>query len=308
MISVLILTKNEEQDLPGCLHSLKWCDDVHVFDSFSEDRTVSIALDGGAKVRQRQFDGYATQRNKALELTHFKYDWIFILDADERIPAELVPKLFTHVKQAPKTTNAFRIRRKDYFLDRWLKHAQISPFYIRLIRKGNAQYHREINEVLEVAGKIEDIDGYFDHYPFSKGIQHWLAKHNQYSSMEARRWMDEHGGVVKFSLSKAFFAKDFNERRFHQKGLFYKLPARPVIKFLYMVIGRRAFLDGRAGLTYATLQSIYEYFIVLKTRELIAQGKSGRSEYEFSASLKPVQKQRTSMAELEHSQSDMKNL
>jgi glycosyltransferase involved in cell wall biosynthesis len=308
MISVLILTKNEEKDLPGCLNSLKWCDDIHVFDSFSDDRTVSIAKSSGASVRQRHFDGYATQRNNALETASFKHNWIFILDADERIPSDLVPKLFSHVKRAPETTSAFRIRRKDYFLDRWLKHAQISPFYVRLIRKGNARYHREINEVLEVNGKIEDIDGYFDHYPFSKGIQHWLAKHNQYSSMEAKRWMDEQGGVVKFSLAKALFAKDFNERRFHQKGYFYKLPARPLIKFLYMIIGKRAFLDGRAGLTYATLQSIYEYFIVLKTKELIATQKDGRVEYEINTSYKPVQEQRTSMAELEHSQNGMKNL
>jgi hypothetical protein len=71
-----------------------------------------------------------------------------------------------------------------------------------------------------------------------------------------------------FRLSRALFAKDFNERRRHQKALFYRMPARPLIKFLYMMIWRRAFLDGRAGVTYAVLQSIYEYFIVLKTREL----------------------------------------
>jgi hypothetical protein len=71
-----------------------------------------------------------------------------------------------------------------------------------------------------------------------------------------------------FSLLKAFTAKDFHERRFHQKEFFYRLPLRPVIKFLLLYIAKRGFMDGRAGLTYAMLQSIYEYFIVLKTREL----------------------------------------
>ena len=74
-------------------------------------------------------------------------------------------------------------------------------------------------------------------------------------------------------MLKAFTAKDFNERRFHQKELFYRLPFRPVIKFLILYIGKRGFLDGHAGLTYAILQSIYEYFIVLKTRELEAQDR-----------------------------------
>ena len=80
--------------------------------------------------------------------------------------------------------------------------------------------------------------------------------------------MDERSGNIKFSISKALFSKDFGEKRFNQKGLFYKLPGRPLIKWLYMVFWRMAFLDGRAGITYATLQSIYEYFIILKTREL----------------------------------------
>lgn len=89
--------------------------------------------------------------------------------------------------------------------------------------------------------------------------------------MEAQRWLEEHVGNVDFSFSKALFSKDFSERRYHQKGIFYKLPARPLIKFFYMVFGRLAFLDGRAGLTYASLQAIYEYFIVLKTKELMDQ-------------------------------------
>jgi hypothetical protein len=86
--------------------------------------------------------------------------------------------------------------------------------------------------------------------------------------MEAERWLEEQEGEFSFSWAKALFSKNFTDRRYHQKGLFYRLPGRPLIKFLYMMIGRRAFLDGRAGIVYASLQSIYEYFIVLKQREL----------------------------------------
>ncbi|WP_134090044.1 glycosyltransferase family 2 protein [Olivibacter sp. XZL3] len=274
MVSVLILTKNEEQDLPGCLASVAWCDDIHVFDSFSEDRTVEIAKAAGAQVIQRKFDGYASQRNAAMTIPSFKYDWLFILDADERIPEALKVEIEVKLRTCPEEVKGFRIRRRDFLGKTWLKHAQISPFYIRLVRRGYAGYHREINEVMEVNGQVVDLQSYFDHYPFSKGYQHWLDKHNVYSSMEAKRWMEEHEQQLHFSWKKALFSKDFNEKRYHQKGLYYKIPGRPLIKWLYMMFWRRAILDRRAGLTYATLQSIYEYFIVLKTKELISKQRS----------------------------------
>ena len=269
MISVLILTKNEEQDLPVCLASIDWCDDIHVFDSFSSDSTIELATLFGASVTQRKFDGYSTQRNAALSGLDYKYNWILILDADERIPLPLVDEMYKRINAASDEVNGFRIRRRDFLGKTWLKYAQLSPFYVRLVRKNKAHYHREINEVLEVEGMVEQLNGYFDHYPFSKGYTHWLDKHNLYSTMEAQRWVEEHEGKIEFSIKKALFSKDFSEKRYHQKGLFYKIPGRPIMKWLYMVVIRRAFLDGRAGLTYATLQSIYEYFIVLKTRELL---------------------------------------
>jgi hypothetical protein len=159
-----------------------------------------------------------------------------------------------------------RLRRRDIWWGRWLKHAQISPFFIRLVRVGRARYEREINEVLRVDGDIVDLREPFDHFPFSKGLDHWLAKHNVYSRMEAE--LIAHGGAVVCSWRTALLGADFNERRVHQKALFYRMPARPLVKFLYMVVWRRALLDGWPGVRYAILQSIYEYMIVLKVREL----------------------------------------
>ncbi|BAV04294.1 Glycosyltransferase involved in cell wall bisynthesis [Filimonas lacunae] len=276
MVSVLILTKNEEQDIADCLKSVAWCDDVHVFDSFSDDKTLDIAQSFGAKISQRKFDGYASQRNAALTTLNYLHDWIFILDADERIPADLVSEIRQVLPVTTPGTAGFRIRRRDFLGKRWLKHAQISPFYIRLVRKGKASYHREINEVIEVEGEVKDLNYYFDHYPFSKGYAHWLHKHNQYSSMEAARWIEEHKGNFNFSWKKALLSKDFSEKRYHQKGIFYKMPFRPFIKWMYMVVARRSFLDGKEGITYATLQSIYEYFIVLKTKEQMQVENNGR--------------------------------
>src|SRR5690606_17567857 len=116
--------------------------------------------------------------------------------------------------------------------------------------------------------------GYLDYYTFSKGFRYWLQRHLCYTDMEAAMFLEDMGKGTNFSLQKALFSKDFTEKRYHQKGLFYKMPGRPFIKWLYMVLWRRAFLDGIAGTTYATLQSIYEYFIVLKTKELVSKQNS----------------------------------
>jgi len=274
MISVIILTLNEAQDLAGCLTSVNWCDDVHVFDSFSSDTTVEIATTSGARVVQRRFDNYASHRNAALELQTLRHKWVLFLDADERMTEGLHREMHEAVEHAAPEVGAFRLRRRDYFMGRWLKHAQISPFYVRLLRRGAARYERGINEVARVHGRIHDLQHHFDHFPFSKGLAHWVDKHNRYSTMEAHCALATQRGDVSFSPWRAFFARDFNERRFHQKELFYRLPARPLIKLFYMLMVRGAILDGRPGIRYALLQAAYEWLIVLKSQEMVDQGSA----------------------------------
>jgi glycosyltransferase involved in cell wall biosynthesis len=267
MISVLILTRNEQHDLPGALESVAWSDDVHVFDSFSTDNTVEIARQACATVHQRVFDDYATHRNAALTSISFKHAWVFLLDADERPTTELSREMQQLALAAPDELSGFKLRRRDFLFGTWLKHAQISPYYIRLVRPEHSHYSRAINEVLEVNGFVGDLSYPLDHYPFSKGIAHWVAKHNLYSTMEAELIHNQQG-LRRPSLSTALRHPDFHIRRMHQKAIFYRLPGRPIIKWLYMVFIRGAILDGAAGLTYATLQSFYEYMIVIKTKEL----------------------------------------
>ncbi|XHM83126.1 glycosyltransferase family 2 protein [Hydrogenophaga sp. ANAO-22] len=265
-VSVLILTRNEQQDLPGCLASVAWSDDVHVLDSLSTDRTREIAREAGAQVTERAFDGYASQRNAGLRLP-FRHPWLLVLDADERVPPALAREIEAFVQGAGTHVDvaAARMRRRDIWWGTWLRRSQISPFYVRLLRPERARYEREINEVLVVDGPIADLAQPFDHYPFSKGLDHWLDKHNTYSRMEAQLILSR--SVPQPSWRTALFGADFNERRVHQKAIFYRLPARPLIKLAYMLVWRRGVLDGVAGIRYALLQTIYEYLIVLKVKE-----------------------------------------
>lgn len=275
MISVLILTKNEEKDLPDCLASVAWCDDVHVFDSGSADRTCEIARRHGASVSTRTYPegskifggDESAHRNWGLRNIEFKHPWTLLLDADERVTDGLRAAI-ADAMTVPGEYVAFRIQRRDFFRERWLKHVQSSPFYLRLFRPEKMRYQRAVNCVSIADGPIGSIKGYLDHYPFSKGMSHWLDRHNSYSTLEARQVMQNRRERAGFSWVKAFTAADFHERRFHQKELFYRLPLRPLTKFMLLYVGKRGFLDGGAGFTYALLQAMYEYMIVLKIREL----------------------------------------
>lgn len=275
MISILIPTKNEERDLPGCLESVAWSDDIHVYDSHSTDGTAAIAQASGAHVTRRPdqdltvaFGGNeAEHRNWALTNIPFKYPWVLHIDADERVTPELAANLLGAAK-APGSCVAYRVQRRDFFFDTWLKHVQASPYYIRLFEHAQLRYERLINPVARVNGTVGEVAGFLEHYPFSKGIAHWIARHNSYSTFEAQQILANRRAQPSWSIRKALTADDFNERRYHQKELFYRFPARPLLKFMLLYVGKGGFLDGRAGLTYAMLQAMYEYMIVLKTREI----------------------------------------
>lgn len=285
MISVLILTKNEEQDLPGCLASVKWCDDIHVYDSFSDDKTVELATSAGAKVTQRKFDNWSAHQNWGLENINFKHPWVLYIDADERVSADLYNSLQLLDLQKSEHV-AYEIRRRDFAWNGvWLKHAQISPFYIRLFRPEKMHYERLVNPVSLPQGSVGRADGYLDHYPFSKGFKFWFNRHLNYANLEATMRINEIGAGKEFSINKALFSKDFSEKRYHQKGIFYKLPGRPLIKWFYMMFIRGAFIDGKAGVTYAMMQSIYEYFIILKTKEIISDNMKNKQTDIFISSI-----------------------
>lgn len=265
-VSVLILTLNEEINLEACLEALSWSDDIVVYDSLSTDRTVQIAEGRGARVVRRAFDNWSTHQNWAVANIEFRHPWVLYLDADERCSPDLRDEI-RRVALPEAAESAFRIRRKDFFMGRWLKRAQLYPVWIvRLFRPRNIRYERLVNPVARVDGPTGVIQAHIDHYPFSHGVGHWLARHNQYSDMEA---IEAAKLRDSFDLdARALWSRDPNERRRALKEIFQRMPGRPLIKFLYCYVWRRGFLDGRAGFTYAVLQAMYEYMISCKLIEI----------------------------------------
>ena len=266
MISIVILTLNEELNLPGCLESVKWSDDIVVYDSFSSDRTVEIARAAGVRVVQRKFDNYAAQRNAALSEVQYKYNWVLMVDADERWPESIFKEIDEALGQGDGNITIYNFLRYDMFLGRWLKRSNGYPTWVgRLMKIGRVTINREINEEYHTDGKNGYLKTHFVHYPFNKGIAYWFERHNRYSTMEAQALVEEVRAEMDW---RGLCSSVPNIRRKALKQLAYRIPGRPFLVFVYLTVFRLGFLDGVPGLTYATLRMFYEFMIDLKVKEL----------------------------------------
>lgn len=272
-VSVIVLTFNEEINLPRCLESLRWCDDVVVLDSFSTDATTEIARNSGVRLFQRKFDDYATQRNYALKEVEYQHPWVLMVDADEVVPEKLVQEIGEVLASCKEEVTLFRMRRKDFFLGQWIKHSSSYKelWFGRLMRIGRVWVERAINEEFHTDGKVALLHSSVLHYPFNKGFHSWLEKHNKYSSMEAELKFHQGGYQWKWS---DFWHADPAKKRKALKALVYSLPGRPLVMFIGRYLVKGGVMDGRAGFTYCILKTIYEYMIDCKVREL-ARRKQG---------------------------------
>jgi hypothetical protein len=151
-------------------------------------------------------------------------------------------------------------------MGRWIKRSSCYPTWFgRFFRTGQVRVEREINEEYHTDGEIGHLQEHLTHYPFNKGISYWFERHNRYSTMEVEALVQEVS--ASFCVSE-LFSRDPVVRRKALKQLAYRLPGRPFIVFAYLYFARLGFLDGRAGLTYASMRSVYEYMIDLKVKEL----------------------------------------
>jgi glycosyltransferase involved in cell wall biosynthesis len=265
-VSALVLTLNEEINLPNCLESLSWCDDIVVLDSYSTDRTEEVARSAGARFIQRKFDNYATHRNFGLNEIEYKHLWVLMLDADEVIPPELREEIQNIIKIADDETCLYLVRRKDFFMGSWIRRSCGYPTWAaRLLKVGRVSIEREINEEYHTDGKVGFLKEHFLHYSFNKGFHAWFEKHNRYSTMEAELLAENASTEINW---RDIFISDPVLRRKAIKSFVYKLPGRPFLVFLALYIIRGGFLEGRAGLTFCLLRSFYEFMINCKMREI----------------------------------------
>lgn len=268
-VSVVILTFNEQVNIRDCIRSCAWCDDVHVLDSGSTDRTVEIARSMGAKVHHNPFRSFGSQRNWAIDNIPCRHPWHFHLDADERFTPELVAEMLEVLGPDGSRSDkaAYLCPSKMMFLGRWLKHSGGYPSYqVRLFRYGKCRFvdfghgQREAPE-----GDVGTLAQPYTHYNFSKGVLEWFYKHNDYSNREAAEAMGIRA-LGRPTLAQ-LRASDSTARRRAWKNLSYFLRGRALWRFGYNYFVRGGILDGMAGLHYCAMISVYEYWTELKILE-----------------------------------------
>jgi glycosyltransferase involved in cell wall biosynthesis len=270
MFSIYILTHNEEIDIAACIESAQLSDDIIVVDSFSSDRTVEIAQRYPVRVIQHPFESHGKQRTWMLRSIPTKYEWVYILEADER----MTPELFRECLEAIKSNQniGYYAAERVMFMGSWIRHSTQYPRYqLRLLKKGQVWFsdygHTEREVCLGATGFLQET---YPHYTCSKGLSRWIEKHNRYSSDEAKETISqlENGSVKWWDL---FFGDNEVARRRALKDLSLRLPCRPLLRWLYMYFILGGIRDGKAGFAWCTLQAFYEYLILLKAEEIKTQ-------------------------------------
>ena len=270
-MSVVVPIKNEAENLPRCLASVAWAGEIFVVDSQSTDGSQGVAEEYGAQVVQFEFNGtWPKKKNWALEHLPFCYDWVFILDADEVLPAGAEAEFRAAIAGAGETAG-FWINRRFMFMGRWLRHAYYPNWNLRLFRHSLGRYEKltdaatasgdnEVHEHVVVQGSTGRLRCEMDHYAFPS-VEIFVEKHNRYSNWEARV------AVAAENAQTGLQSARVAQRR-RLKRLSKGLPFRPLLRFLYVYVWQRGFLDGVEGYYFARLHAFYEFLSVAKTYEL----------------------------------------
>ena len=289
-VSVIVPIKNEAQNLPRCLASVAWADEIFVVDSQSTDGSQRIAEELGARVVQFEFNGtWPKKKNWALENLPFRNEWVFILDADEVLPPEAEAEFRAAIANAGATVG-FWINRRFMFMGRWLRHAYYPNWNLRLFRHSFGRYEKltdvatasgdnEVHEHVVVQGPTGRLRCEMDHYAFPS-VEVFVEKHNRYSNWEARVAV-----AARHAPSELQSTRVAQRRRLKQ--LSQRLPFRPLLRFLYVYFWQKGFLDGREGYYFARLHGFYEFLSVAKTYELKKRG-APPNDSERCASVRPV--------------------
>lgn len=243
-ISVITLTLNEEKNVTECLASIRWADELIVVDSGSTDRTVELAKTFTQNILTVEWKGYGAARNLALE--RCTGDWVFWLDADERVPPELAEEIRRAVHQNDMQVAAYSVGRRAYFLGRWIKHCGWYPSRVtRLFRRGKGKFtETQVHEQLIVDGFVRELKNDLIHYT-DPDLNHYFTKFNKYTSLAAH---DMQTAGRSFAL--------------------YDLIVRPVFVFLKMYLFRLGFLDGLQGFILSVASSTYVFTKYAKLWEL----------------------------------------
>lgn len=249
MLSVAIITHNEEENIGDALESVKWADEIVVVDSFSTDRTREISKKYTDKVFTFEWPGFAEQKNKAVSMT--TQPWVLVLDADERVTEALKNEILDIIRDASPASQTGRVdgyyvARKNHFAGRWVRHGGWWPDYtLRLFRRGKGSFQqREVHESIKVNGETGRLKSPLEHFTY-KDTDDYLKRMEAYSTLAAKELHKE-------------------GRRF----CILDIILRPAATFCRMLFLQAGFLDGAYGLKLAYLYSRYTFNKYSKLRRM----------------------------------------
>lgn len=250
MISIIIITKNEEKNIERCLKSVQWADEIIVVDADSSDRTVKIAKALNAKVIVKQWEGFSKQKEFALHQA--SSEWIFSLDADEEVTIELKEEIFVTIN-LPHTLNGYEVPRKSFFLDRWMKNGGWYPGHqLRLFKKSKTRMnHRPVHEGFLIEGLIGLLKADLNHYTYNS-LHQYLEKMNDYSSLDVMNTIGN-GRIIRW----------------------YHFILNPLSVFLRMYISLRGYKDGFYGFLLAYYSAFHALVIYAKCWEYQSAQRHG---------------------------------
>jgi glycosyltransferase involved in cell wall biosynthesis len=275
-VCVVIPARNEAANIERCLGSVRWADEVYVVDSQSTDDTATIAERAGARVVQFHYaGGWPKKKNWALESLPFRNEWVLLLDADEVLRPEAEDECRRVISSGRPDVRGYWINRRFQFMGRWLRHAYYPNWNLRLFQHRFGRFERltsgdtesgdvEIHEHVVVDGDTGHLACEMDHYAFPT-VSAFVEKHNRYASWEAHMATDEAARV----------SRGPSPMRSRLKHWARHVPFRPLLRFLYVYVWQRGFLDGREGYYFARLHGYYEFLSVAKTYELRRRRASG---------------------------------
>lgn len=238
-ITAIIPTLNEEIHIADAIKSVSFADEIIVIDSYSSDNTIEIAEQYNVKIIKRMFDDFSSQKNHAI--AQAKHDWIYILDADERVTAEVELEILEAVKN-PKGSVGFFVRRTFYFCGRNINYGGCQrDKVIRLFLKEHCSYSGVVHERISTKGKLGFFKNKIEHYSY-KDFNHYISKMNHYGELRAKQYLSEGKKV----------------------NLFHIL-IKPSARFFIHYVIRLGFLDGFPGFVFAKSQAygVYTRYIKL---------------------------------------------
>ena len=252
-LSVVVITRNEEDTLPRCLSSVAWADEVIVVDSGSQDDTRQIAWEHGATVFEIEWSGFGAA--KAYGVDKATGEWILSLDADEAVSEELAQEIQL-ILRGETDFHGFDMPRKTRFLGRWIKHCGWYPDRVlRLFLKSRGKFdNARVHEKVILDGRMGHLSGELLHYSYPS-LEHYLDKSNRYTTLGAE---------------EAY--------RKGRRTTWFDLVIRPLVSFIAHYVSRQGFRDGREGFLVSVLSSLAVLVKYAKLKDMERQRESSEGD------------------------------